>query len=396
MINMQNQLKQFKKQEYKFGDQMYVLKDTPLNQVLTVGFNKPFFAFGASEGGKSTMLLDAIVNNIDKVSKFWLFLPESSQKDETMQLVVDKCFIRSLTWNNLYAVYREIKNLNEQANRDVGDLVNLATKLADKISMEEGQKIRSMCQDMNRKLNNEQQNSIKYEVLARYILKCAPNPDDLNDSELLLIQSFITPSTSYMVIFDDVTSTFQALESSKEKVKFNGQDLPVVNAMNALLNEWSTTARHYRNLIIISAHAAKTFLPPVRNVINNVIYCGTEAAGERELTLGKGAKAAASVMKDIIGPEQGYKYYCSIYNSTTRLPEQDRIIITRAKLNDKNIKLNYSPDLQHQLKVYNDVILNNITPTGAPQLQPVETNDDDEVVDYMEFFNSPTSGNKLI
>lgn len=386
---MSVELKKFKKQDYKYNDITYALYDKPLDQVLTVGYNKPYLALGASEGGKSTLLLDAIVNNIDKVSKFWLFLPASSSKNESMQIIVDKCFIRELTWDNLYAVYNEIKDIGEQHNRDVGDLVNLATKLADTRSPEEGRRIRSLCQEMNSTLNNMQQLSVKYEVLARYILNCAPDPNELNESETKLIQSFLTPNISYMVIFDDVTTTLTTFKSVKEKVTFNGQKMSMIDAFNALINEWMTRARHGKNLTIISAHTADTFAPAIRKAVGSIIYCGSQAASENQRTFSRGIEAAASVMREIIAKDPGYKYYCSIYSDSNRIDESNKLSIVRASLHDNNTRLNYSKDLKQQLDIYHDVILNNVN----NRTQEVEnTDDNDPGFDdaYLSLFNDPS------
>lgn len=183
---------------------------------------------------------------------------------------------------------------------------------------------------------------VQMEIISRLIIdKVNTKPELLDciqtDEERNVINGMISGSVNSLLILDDVSSILKSVRTDKQKVAApNGTIKTKKEAMNELLKDIFTRARHYSCLIIMFVHDLSVFEDDT--ISNFQRYLFFDKAGVQTI-IGKRRfnQQARDFLETIIQPgytdifnEQKYSYYCLYYDMFAL----SNVAVTKAELHD--------------------------------------------------------------
>ena len=217
----------------------------------------PYICAGATGGGKTTMAIDIIFNYGPKASRIYYVSATKAAIDEQAINLIPEVCRRTPTYENLSAIWNEIKSTCEQCKQPPEQIMNLLPKLYDK---EDVKVITSTIQQAERELakKNDAQSVIawKLEVVTRLIVDAVQQRGHKNLSidELSVVTNLISAQQKTILILDDVSSELSKLKSSKQKVMVGSNTMSVAEAYKSVLTDILTKARHFQCICVIFIH----------------------------------------------------------------------------------------------------------------------------------------------
>jgi hypothetical protein len=282
---------------------------------------------------------------------------------------IPQLFRASPTFDNLYNIWKEIKEGAEQSaitpeymmsllaaiypQNDVKKIISIYNAQMRQVDAELHSKHKNVPpQKINEVVANEK-DLIAVEVLTRLILSGINVYGDskLDKKQNNIIRTLLSTEQKTILLIDDVTSELNDLKSSNQKVMFgtDGQEsqMPVSKAMHLLLTDMFTKARRYNVLMVIFVHTWNTI--DVKNQLKNFIIIDSQTVDNLKLikTVGtdKTKKLIREASKRIFGK---YPYHVIVV-------KDDVVFTTKAEMNIGNtVKLDTLN--QNLLNAYNGIV----------------------------------------
>ena len=253
--------------------------------------DSPYLAVGMTAGGKTTMCIDIIHKYASKAAKIYYISSTKSMIGDSAIDTIPNLFRRSPTFENLYNIWKEIKEGAEQNAITTEDMIALMSVIypqneTKRIINIYNNHMRTIDADLHSKHKNVPPNKINevvahekelisVEVLTRLILSGVNLYGDtrLNQKQQNIIKTLLSTEQKTILLIDDVTSELTNLKTSNQKVMFatDGEEtlMPISKAMNLLLIDICTKARRYDVLLILFVHQWTTI--DVKSTIKNFI-----------------------------------------------------------------------------------------------------------------------------
>lgn len=310
----------FRKQEVPFGDRVINLEFKPIKEIFKFN-DPPYIIVGVSTAGKTTLCLD-ILNKYSKecTNIYYVTSTEESMKDDTISMI-PRAYRRAPKYECLYNIWREIRASYEATNVDPTKLSNMLITLCGK---DEAMSILRKLDEKRNQIQKDQLNkykssgldeatSIQYakndskafynDAITQLILDFAKTKGTRNfsDSEMMILNSFVSKAPKIMLLLDDVSSELDSLKRNKKKVTYEGQTLSASDAYSSLIIDILTRGRHYGALICLFLHSIDILKE--KSYINNLIILN-DAAAQKVMN----ARTFPEEMRKTIGVVRNYVF----------------------------------------------------------------------------------------
>lgn len=360
--------KQFRTEPIQVEGETINLEFRPINEIFKDD-DAPYLAVGMTKGGKTTTCIDIIHKYASKAAKIYYVSSTKAMVGDSAIDTIPQLFRASPTFDNLYNIWKEIKEGAEQSaitpeymmsllaaiypQNDVKKIISIYNAQMRQVDAELHSKHKNVPpQKINEVVANEK-DLIAVEVLTRLILSGINVYGDskLDKKQNNIIRTLLSTEQKTILLIDDVTSELNDLKSSNQKVMFgtDGQEsqMPVSKAMHLLLTDMFTKARRYNVLMVIFVHTWNTI--DVKNQLKNFIIIDSQTVDNLKLikTVGtdKTKKLIREASKRIFGK---YPYHVIVV-------KDDVVFTTKAEMNIGNtVKLDTLN--QNLLNAYNGIV----------------------------------------
>ena len=303
----------FRKQEIQLGDKVINLEFKQITDIFK--FNTPpYIVVGVTTGGKTTLCLDILSKfSKDCTNIYYVTSTEENLKDDTISMI-PRAYRRKPKYEILYNIWKEIRASYEATNVDPSKLSNMlitlcgkqeATVILKKLD-EKRDQIQKEQLSRYKGLNYDEATSIQYakddskafyiDTITQLILDFAKTKGtrSLSDSEMMILNSFISKAPKVMLMMDDVSSELEGLNRNNKKVVYEGQTLKASDAYKSLIIDILTRGRHYGALICLFLHSIDILQQ--KSYINNLILLN-DASAQKVMN----ARTFPEEMRKIIG-----------------------------------------------------------------------------------------------
>lgn len=310
----------FRKQEIQLGDKVINLEFKQITDIFK--FNTPpYIVVGVTTGGKTTLCLDILSKfSKDCTNIYYVTSTEENLKDDTISMI-PRAYRRKPKYEILYNIWKEIRASYEATNVDPSKLSNMlitlcgkqeATVILKKLD-EKRDQIQKEQLSRYKGLNYDEATSIQYakddskafyiDTITQLILDFAKTKGtrSLSDSEMMILNSFISKAPKVMLMMDDVSSELEGLNRNNKKVVYEGQTLKASDAYKSLIIDILTRGRHYGALICLFLHSIDILQQ--KSYINNLILLN-DASAQKVMN----ARTFPEEMRKIIGAVKGYVF----------------------------------------------------------------------------------------
>lgn len=360
--------KQFRTEPIQVEGETINLEFRPISEIFKDD-DAPYLAVGMTKGGKTTTCIDIIHKYASKAAKIYYVSSTKAMVGDSAIDTIPQLFRASPTFDNLYNIWKEIKEGAEQSaitpeymmsllaaiypQNDVKKIISIYNAQMRQVDAELHSKHKNVPpQKINEVVANEK-DLIAVEVLTRLILSGINVYGDskLDKKQNNIIRTLLSTEQKTILLIDDVTSELNDLKSSNQKVMFgtDGQEsqMPVSKAMHLLLTDMFTKARRYNVLMVIFVHTWNTI--DVKNQLKNFIIIDSQTVDNLKLikTVGtdKTKKLIREASKRIFGK---YPYHVIVV-------KDDVVFTTKAEMNIGNtVKLDTLN--QNLLNAYNGIV----------------------------------------
>lgn len=359
--------KQFRTEPIQVEGETINLEFRPISEIFKDD-DAPYLAVGMTKGGKTTTCIDIIHKYAAKAAKIYYVSSTKAMVGDSAIDTIPQLFRASPTFDNLYNIWKEIKEGAEQSaitpeymmsllaaiypQSDVKKIINIYNSKMRQVDAELHSKHKNVSpQKINEVVANEK-DLIAVEVLTRLILSGVNvyGMSKLDKKQENIIRTLLSSEQKTILLIDDVTSELNDLKSSNQKVMFgtDGQEsqMPVSKAMHLLLTDMFTKARRYNVLMVIFVHTWNTI--DVKNQLKNFIIIDPQTVDNLKMikTVGtdKTKKLIREASKRIFGK---YPYHVIVV-------KDDVVFTTKAEMNIGNtVKLDTLN--QNLLNAYNGI-----------------------------------------
>ena len=339
----------FRSEPIEVDNETINLEFKPISEIFQDG-DAPYLAVGATKGGKTTMCIDIIHKYAQKAAKIYYITSTQTMIGDGAIDTIPNVFKKKPTFDNLYAIWKEIKEGAEHMNITADDMLALLSaiypnsenkKLVNeynnqmrKIDAELHSKYKNLAPMTANKMVSDEKDLIAVEVLTRLILSGINiyGMSKLNKKQELIIKTLLSTEQKTILLIDDVTAELTNLASSPEQRMFatDGTEKPmkVGNAMKLLLTDIFTKARRYNVILVLFVHTWGTI--NLKDQITNFIIIEPQAAeGLRRLQT-VGTKKTKEVIRVASNKIFGhYPYHVLVV-------KKDLVFTTKADLNIGN------------------------------------------------------------
>lgn len=285
----------FRKTEIPLGDKVITLEFKQITDIFK--FNTPpYIVIGVTTAGKTTLCLDILSKfSKDCTNIYYVTSTEENLKDDSISMI-PRAYRRKPKYEILYNIWKEIKASYEATNVDPTKLSNMlitlcgkqdATAILKKLE-DKREQIQKEQLARYREMNYDESDCIQFakddskafyiDTLTHLILDFAKTKGTRNfsDSEMLILNSFISKAPKVMLLLDDVSSELDGLKRNKKKVNYEGQTLSASDAYKSLIIDILTRGRHYGALICLFLHSIDILQE--KSYINNLILLNDASA----------------------------------------------------------------------------------------------------------------------
>lgn len=285
----------FRKTEIPLGDKVITLEFKQITDIFK--FNTPpYIVIGVTTAGKTTLCLDILSKfSKDCTNIYYVTSTEENLKDDSISMI-PRAYRRKPKYEILYNIWKEIKASYEATNVDPTKLSNMLITLCGKqdatVILKKLEDKREQIQKEQlaryREMNYDESDCIQFakddskafyiDTLTHLILDFAKTKGTRNfsDSEMLILNSFISKAPKVMLLLDDVSSELDGLKRNKKKVNYEGQTLSASDAYKSLIIDILTRGRHYGALICLFLHSIDILQE--KSYINNLILLNDASA----------------------------------------------------------------------------------------------------------------------
>ena len=257
----------------------------------------PYLAVGMTKGGKTTTCIDIIHKYAAKAAKIYYVSSTQSMIGDSAIDTIPNLFRKSPTFDNLYGIWREIKQGAEQSaitadymisllaaiypSTDTKKIINIYNNQMRKIDAELHSKHKNVRPDKVNEVVKNEKDLISVEVLTRLILSGINiyGTGKLDQKQMNIIRTLMSTEQKTILLIDDVTSELEDLKTSNNKVLFGteeGQEthMAVSKAMKLLLTDMFTKARRYDVLLVLFVHTWNTI--ELKSTLKNFIIIDSQ------------------------------------------------------------------------------------------------------------------------
>jgi len=360
--------KQFRTEPIQVENETVNLEFKPISEIFKPD-DAPYLAVGMTKGGKTTTCIDIIHKYAKSASKIYYISSTQAMVGDSAIDTIPNLFRKPPTFENLYNIWREIKEGAEQSAITPDDMISLLAAIyppADtkKIINVYNNQMRQIDADLHQKHKNapaqkvneivqNEKDLIAVEVLTRLILSGVNiyGMSKLDRKQTNIIRTMLSTEQKTILLIDDVTSELNNLKTSTQKVMFgtDGQEslMPVSKAMHLLLTDMFTKARRYDVLMVIFVHTWNTI--DVKNQLKNFIIIDSQTVDNLKMikTVGtdRTKKLIREASKRIFGK---YPYHLIVV-------KDDTVFTTKADVNIGN-KVKVDRLNQNLLDAYNGIV----------------------------------------
>lgn len=313
----------FRKQEIPLGDKVITLEFKQITDIFK--FNTPpYIVVGITTAGKTTLCLDILSKfSKDCTNIYYVTSTEENLKDDSISMI-PRAYRRKPKYEILYNIWKEIKASYDATNVDPTKLSNMLITLCGK---QEATGILKRLEEKREQIQKEQLNRYRdlgyddaesiqcakddskafyIDTLTRLILDFSKTKGtrSFSDSEMLVLNSFISKAPRVMLLLDDVSSELDGLKRNKKKVNYEGQTLSASDAYKSLIIDILTRGRHYGALICLFLHSIDILQE--KSYINNLILLN-DASAQKVMN----ARTFPEEMRRTIGAVKGYVFNSS-------------------------------------------------------------------------------------
>jgi len=264
----------------------------------------PYLAVGMTKGGKTTTCIDIIHKYASQAAKIYYVSSTKSMVGDSAIDTIPNLFRKTPTFENLYNIWKEIKEGAEQNSITPEDMISLLSVIYPpsetkkvisiynnqmrKVDAELHSKHKNMRADKINEVVAQEKELIAIEVLTRLILSGVNiyGTSNLNKKQYNIIRTLLSTKQKTILLIDDVTSELDDLKTSSAKVVYGteeGQEIPMPasKAMKLLLTDMFTKARRYDVLMVIFVHTWNTI--DVKSTLKNFIIIDKQSVDNLKL-----------------------------------------------------------------------------------------------------------------
>lgn len=350
---------------------------TPIKEIFKFG-DAPFLCVANSMGGKSTVCYDMIYQFAKEATKIYYVTGTPNDPKDKVLSKIPNLFKRTPTFENIYAIYKEIKSCYEAYSSTLETLMKLIGKIYPSQDIVEINKIlaRGPKKDFDdRPFTQDDLTAWKYEMCSRLIVsgyEARKNVIRLDEEELLIIKSFVSQQPKILLIMDDVTSEMESLKFDKTDVIYEGAPKKKREAYTELLLNMMTAGRHWNCIIALFVHNWNTI--NMKNNLNNfIILDKTNADG---LSSFRSLKTLNAIVNSLKGEIYGYYKYHAIVCKNA----ENFVGVTKAQLHTDDQFVFDGPTMK-AIEIYNNVNSNLNPSFEPPTLNGLDDEDDVSLLD---------------
>lgn len=340
----------------------------PIKDVFKFG-DAPFLCVANSMGGKSTICYDMIYQFAKEATKIYYVTGTPNDPKDKVLSRIPNLFKRTPTFENIYAIYKEIKSCYEAYSAPIETLVKLIGKIypTDDVVVINQMLNKGPKRDPGENFTSDDIITWKYELCSRLIVSgymARKNNISLNEEELMIVKSFVSQQPKILLIMDDVTSEMESLKFEKTDVIYEGVPKKKREAYTELLLNMMTAGRHWNCIIALFVHNWNTI--NMKNNLNNfIILDKTNADG---LSSFRSLKTLNSIVNSLKG--EIYSYYK--YHAIVCKNAENFVGVTKAQLHTEDEFVFDIPTMK-AIEIYNNVN-NGLDPSSVPSSVSFNTN----------------------
>jgi hypothetical protein len=383
---------------------MIRLKYKPVKELFK--FNEPpYIAIGASKGGKTTLCLDIIAQHAHEATNIYYFT-QTEQKLGSQGGgigMIPEAYRREPTYENFYAVYNELREINELIDSKTESFVQLLIEitrneaLVTKIMKIINDDTEALAQERLeyyrnvRKYDIEKANEyakcdsegFKYETLSRVILDYAKQNESiihsLSQESISRLQTLHSRRPKTILVMDDVTAALNEMQRDKTKVMWKGQSVYKYNAFSNILMDLLVRGRHFNAIICIFVHGMNVLEEAKKNLVNLLVVEPSVISQMLNVrTISKQAVQALATAGQIVFSNE-YKYHV-IHVNCSEVSDIIDVSVTKADLHGALEKLQLDPLNIKFIDMY-DQIKNGLVTTQSIYNNAKNETDSDDVIE---------------
>lgn len=350
---------------------------TPIKEVFKFG-DAPFLCVANSMGGKSTICYDMIYQFAKEATKIYYVTGTPNDPKDKVLSKIPNLFKRTPTFENIYAIYKEIKTCYEAYSATLDTLLKLIGKIYPSEDIVAINKVLAKGPKKEfdeQPFNQDDLTAWKYEMCSRLIVsgyEARKNVIRLDEEDLLIIKSFVSQQPKILLIMDDVTSEMESLKFDKTDVIYEGVPKKKKEAYTELLLNMMTAGRHWNCIIALFVHNWNTI--NMKNNLNNfIILDKTNADG---LSSFRTLKTLNAIVNSLKGEIYGYYKYHAIVCKNA----ENFVGVTKAQLHTDDQFIFDGPTMK-AIEIYNNVNSNLNPSFEAPTLGGLDDEGDVSLLD---------------
>jgi hypothetical protein len=352
---------------------------TPIKEVFKFG-DAPFLCVANSMGGKSTICYDMIYQFAKEATKIYYVTGTPNDPKDKVLSKIPNLFKRTPTFENIYAIYKEIKSCYEAYSSTLDTLLKLIGKIYPSEDIVAINKVLAKGPKKefdDQPFTQDDLTAWKYEMCSRLIVsgyEARKNLIRLDEDDLLIIKSFVSQQPKILLIMDDVTSEMESLKFDKTDVIYEGTPKKKKEAYTELLLNMMTAGRHWNCIIALFVHNWNTI--NMKNNLNNfIILDKTNADG---LSSFRSLKTLNAIVNSLKGEIYGYYKYHAIVCKNA----ENFVGVTKAQLHTDDQFIFDGPTMK-AIEIYNNVNSNLSTSFEPPTLGGLDDEGDVSLLDSL-------------
>lgn len=395
-------IKTFRTEEIKIDNEVIDLEFRPVEDIFKPN-EAPYLAVGMTEGGKTTMCIDIIHKYAKSYARIYYMTSTEAEAGDTTIQSIPNVFRIKPSFENLYAVWREIKEGAERMKMTIEQMMTLlpliypASEMA-KINKSYQEQMRNIDRKLTEKNKNldtqtlrkkiaSEKDIVAYEVLTRLILSGINiyGYGKLNKKQENMIKVLMSTEQNTILLIDDVTAELVRMKKSKRPVRY-GQteaeetDMKEGEAMTQLLTDIFTKARHYNVLLVLFVHTWGTI--DLKQQLKNFIIIDEKSAEEVRKLPSVSTKKTKELIKIATN-----KIFPKKYPFHVVVVKDSEVFITKADLNTGNaLKLDRLN--QHFVDLYDKITIGMDYIPNSNSKDISKNNYNDDVIDDIDEINN--------